>query len=786
MPGKLRENLRRSLTSKVPLAISSGVTLAGLAVYFAVFIGERPTTGANFAYRMEMAALDARFEIRGPRPADPRILIVDIDQKAQEVLGRWPFHRLYFAQMLQRLKADGARVVAFDITFSEPDATAAPIQALRQRIAALPRRDAALERELERLEQEFSYDRQFAEALENFGHVVLGNFFLYTQADLEGLDKETLQRFADLASYHPYPQVRALESAQGVESYRNLVSLFRDKQGTLPRGAQANLEMLTMALPQETSASGFFNVFPDPDGVVRQAQLALPYGTSDDLADWDLFAPIDIHALRFFLGAPNERVALTFGREGISSIEVGAILIKPDTLGRVLINYRGPERTYPYRSIADVVHGDFPPGMFKDKIVLVGASATGIGDLRPTPFSALNHPGVEIHANIIDNALNNDFLERTATQVLVDLATIVLFGVPLGLLLGLLPPKVMPVGLLVLVPFLAWTQLAFHYGWWLNVVTPALLTVIPNILLLTSYRVYAEEKEKRRTRAAFQQYMSPEVIRRLLENPALVEPRKIEITSLFSDVRGFTSIAEQLDAQELAKLLNDYLTEMTRIVFQNQGTLDKYIGDAVMAFWGAPFEEPYHGQRACRAALTMLRRLEEMRGEWKKRGQPLLDIAIGINTGFASVGNMGSNLRYGYTVIGDSVNLASRLEALNRLYGTRILVGESTRAKDAGREFVFRELDWIQVKGKLKPVSIYELLGQHSEESDLRELATGFAAGLGHYRNRDWQQARAAFGALLARWPTDGPALHFLQRCEEFAAHDPGPGWDGVYVAKEK
>ncbi len=782
---KLRDHLRRGLT-KVSLAISFAVTLFALAVYYTAFIGERGTAGSDLVYRMEMAALDTRFAFRGKREPDPRIIIVDIDQKAQEVLGRWPFHRGHFAQMLNRLKADGARVVAFDITFSQPDATAAPIRVLRERMGSRAAHDPVFQQEMAGLESEFNYDAQFAAALENFGHVVLGNFFLYTEADLRGLDKQTLQRFAELASYHPYPQVRAIDSALGVESYRNLVRIFRDKQGTLPRGAEANLEMLTLALPQETSASGFFNIFPDPDGVVRQAQLALPYGASDDWADWDLFAPIDIHALRFFLGVPNEKVALTFGREGISHIQVGPVLIKPDTLGRVLINYRGGERTYPYRSIASVIRGEFPPGEFKDKIVLVGASATGIGDLRPTPFSTLNHPGVEIHANIIDNALHNDFLKRTPLQVIVDLFMIVLFGVPLGLALGLLSPRLMWSGLLVLVPFFAATQYAFHHGWWLNVVTPAILTAIPNIVVLALYRVLVEEKEKRRTRGAFQQYISPEVIRRLLENPALVEPRKLEVTSLFSDVRGFTSIAEELDAQELARLLNEYLTEMTRIVFQNQGTLDKYIGDAVMAFWGAPFEEPYHGPRACRAALTMLRRLEELRDDWKKQGKPLLDIAVGINSGFASVGNMGSYLRYGYTVIGDSVNLASRLEALNRLYGTRILVGENTRARDAGREFVFRELDWIQVKGKLKPVSIYELMGQHNESGDCREQAEAFHPGLAHYRNRQWPLARDCFHQFLQRWPADGPAQIFLQRCDQFARHDPGPAWDGVYIAKEK
>lgn len=781
------KKVRRGLTGKIPLFISLGVTVFASTIYYTTFIGERPTTAFDFIYRMEMASFDYRFQQRGKLPPDPRIVIVDIDQSSQEVLGRWPFHRGNFATMLDVLREDGARVVAFDITFSHPDSSIEPIKALRTRLEQTgAARGSGVAPELARVEEEFNHDAQFAAALERFGHVVLGNFFLYTDADIRGLDKQTLDRFSDLASYHPYPQVRAANSAQGVDSYRNLVRLFSDKQKVLPRGAEANLEEFTLALPQETSASGFFNVFPDPDGVVRQAQLALPYGTSEDWADWDLFAPIDIHALRYFLEIPNEKVVLSFGETGIESVELGPLHIRPDNLGRALINYRGEARTYPYVSIGNVVQRRFDPGTFKDKLVLVGASATGIGDLRATPFGSVDYPGVEIHANIIDNALNGDFLKRGPTQIGIDLLMIVLFGVPFGLLLGLLPPRRMALGLLLLLPFLVGVQMAFNQGWWLNVVTPAALTLIPNTILLALYRVVFEDKEKRRTRGAFQQYISPEVIRRLLENPELVRPRKIEITSLFSDVRGFTSLAEQMDAQEVAHLLNEYLTEMTRIIFTNQGTLDKYIGDGVMAFWGAPFEEENHAPRSCRAALLMLRRLEELRAEWSKQGRPVLDIAIGINSGFASVGNMGSNLRYGYTAIGDSINLASRLEGLNRLYGTRVLVGETTRAEDTESEFVFRELDWIRVKGKQQPVSIYELMAFRADESKLRERVDGFQAGLAHYRRREWDPALACFEKVLAAWPDDGPARLFLLRCEEYLARNPEPSWDGVFVATEK
>jgi adenylate cyclase len=784
MKAELRENLSHLLSKRGPLLISALITLLALGAYYATFIGERPTPLSEYVQRMELASLDARFQLRGKTEADPRIVIVDVDQHAQEVLGRWPFPRSHFAHMLDVLREGGARVVVFDVTFSQPDDAVEPIHRLQERLQGGGPRDPALARHLKDLEEQYDHDARFAAAIERFGSVVLGNFFLYSQADLQGLSAKALERFANLAAYHPFPQVRAAQSARGPESYANLVRIFDDR-GMLPRGAEANLEALTLALP-ETSATGFFNVFADPDGVVRRAQLALPFAASGDPAESDLYASIDVHAVRFFLGLPNERVVLNFGEAGVENIELGEVTIQVDGLARAYINYRGPARTYPYYSLGKVVRGEFPPGAFRDKIVLVGASATGIGDLRVTPFAALDFPGVEIHANTIDNMLHGDFLQRGAAQALVDVGLIVLFGVPLGLALGLLPARWMAAGLLLLIPFLGGVYWAFLNGWWLNVTAPAVLTLIPNTGLLALHRVLVEERERRRTRAAFQQYISPEVIRRLLKSPESVRPRKTEITTLFSDIRGFTSLSEQLDAQEVAVLLNQYLGEMTGIVFRTQGTLDKYIGDAVMAFWGAPFEEGDHAAKGCRAALTMVETLVVLQGHWEAEGKPKLEIGIGLNTGIASVGNMGSNRRTAYTAIGDSVNLASRLEGMNKVYGTRIIVSETTRGECPGGEFIFRELDWIRVKGKTQPVRIYELTAFAALPADWPQRVRLFEEGLCAYRAKDWTEAAAHFGALLQRWPDDGPARVFLERCEEYATETPGEEWDGIYVAKTK
>jgi len=778
---------------RVPLTISLGVTTAALLLYFYTFVGERPTPIFEFVQRLELNALDTRFRYRPRRYTrpDPRILIVDIDQHSQEVLGRWPFSRSQFARMLDALREDGARVVAFDVTFSKPDESAEPIRALRARLEARPKDgqpvDPRLLTELARLEARYNSDEQFARAIERFGRVVLGNFFLYSTADLKGLDDATLDRYANLLANFPYPNARALSPLTGKQDFLKVVQNYVPYR-LLPRGTQANLEILTDALHGTTAATGFFNVYTDPDGVVRRALLALPYGRSKNYDDWDLYASLDVQTVRVFLGLPNEKAVLNFDETGIVSFEFGPSLrIHPDPLGRMPINYQGPVRTYHYESIVDVVKHNFPPGTFRDKIVLVGASATGIGDLRATPYGGLDFPGVEIHANVIDNILNGNSLRRGAPQAMTDAGLILLFGIPLGLWLALTQPRWMWFGVLLLFPFVAGEYFAFLKGWWLNFSMP-FLTLLANVGLVALYRALVEEKEKRKVRGAFQQYLTPEVIRRLLQNPELVKPRKTEITVMFSDVRDFTSISEQLDAQELALLLNHYLTDMTRIVFDQEGTLDKYIGDAVMAFWGAPFEVGDHASKACRTALEMMRRLADLQKQWKAEGKPELDIGIGLNTGVASVGNMGSELRYGYTAMGDAVNLASRLEGLNKEYRTHILASETTYAAVRNAGFVFRELDLIRVKGKLQPVTIYELVAAQdgTAASDLAERLAMFARGRACYQRRQWREAQMIFQPLLERWPDDGPARTFWKRCQEYLFEEPEPNWDGVFVMTHK
>ena len=775
---------------KVSFAISLLVTLAALAVYVTTFVGERPMPLFDFVNRLELSTLDTRFQLRGRTPIDPRIVIVDIDQRSQEVLGHWPFPRIYFARMLDALREDGARVAAFDITFSQPDQSVLPLQDLSADLAKQRANGVTISpqvlSEVKSKEAQYNYDQQFADAIQRFGGVVLGNYFLYTQVDLQGVSSKSLDEYANLIAFFPFPQVRALPSAGGQQGLVKLIQMY-ENQYMVPRGVEANAAIFTGAVASERGGAGFFNVSVDPDGVVRRLPLAIPYGRDPDRANWDIYASLDVQTMRLYLGLPSQQTILNYGGGGIVSVEFGPkLIVHPDPLSRLMVNYHGPARTYPYISFADAALNKFAKGTFKDKIVLIGASATGIGDARATPFGGIDFPGVEIHANLIDNILNQQFLVHHAPQVLTDIGFIFLLGIPLGIWLAMVQPRWMALGFALLLPFAGIVYWAFLHGWWLNFVVPAAFTLIPNVSLVALYRVLVEEQEKRRVRGAFQQYVSPEVIRRLLNDPELVKPRKTDVTVLFSDIRGFTTISESLDAQELADLLNAYLTEMTRIIFQHRGTLDKYIGDAVMAIWGAPFDEPNHAERCCFGAVNMLTRLAELQAGWRAQGKPILDIGIGINTGVASVGNMGSSLRYGYTAIGDAVNLASRLEGLNKEYGTHILISESTQKELHTDTLMLREIDLIRVKGKLQPLTIYEILTPDVVANNGTELVELFGVAREAYKRHDWLVAISAFESVLSRWPDDGPARIFLSRCVEYLSEAPAANWDGVYVMKHK
>jgi len=424
----------------------------------------------------------------------------------------------------------------------------------------------------------------------------------------------------------------------------------------------------------------------------------------------------------------------------------------------------------------------------KDKIILIGASAAALHDLHTTPYGTL-YPGVEVHANIIENILQQDFLERPPWVPVLDMTMILVTGILLGLAaiyfkaVGTAILLVIGVGGYLVCDYLLFTR----QGLWVHTVTP----VFSQFLVyfgITLYRFTFEEREKRFIKSAFSQYLAPAVVNQLVENPKLLNlggEDKV-LTAFFSDVAGFSSISEKLTAGELVILLNEYLTEMTDIVMQYEGTVDKFEGDAIIAFFGAPIDFKDHATRTCYAALDMQKRLAQLRSIWKKKGRHELFMRIGINTGEVVVGNMGSQNRFDYTMIGDTVNLAARLEGVNKQYQTYTMLSEFTYEL-AKNDIEARELDSIRVVGKQEPIKIYELLGRKGEMEDhIRLIRPHFQEGLEHYKKQRWEEGITCFENALNLYEDDGPSLTYFERCITFQNHPPPPDWDGVFAMRTK
>ncbi len=526
------------------------------------------------------------------------------------------------------------------------------------------------------------------------------------------------------------------------------------------------------------SAEAHANVTPDPDAVVRRLPLLI------EAADQPVPA-LSLTAVARYLRRPGALDGpLHDGRLPLAGREVPV-----DGLYQVTVNYLGgPARqgrsAFPVMSMRDVVNGTADPALLHDRLVFVGPWSVQERDDRETPLGTMY--GVEVHAYTAEMLLRGAFLMPAPRAATV--GAIVLLALAPALLGWRLRPLAAGLGAAgVLIVYLAVAAAAFEGGAALNLLYPPAALAV-SFVVLNAYQVVFEQAEQRALRRMLSRYLSPAVAAAVAREPDRIDlgGELREMTVLFSDIRGFTTLAERTPPRELVALLNEYLTRMVDVLFVHGGTLDKYMGDAIMAFWNAPQPQPDHPVRACQTALAMVAALDRLRTEWAARGVPQLDIGIGINTGPMVFGNMGSVLRTDFTVIGDSVNLASRLEGLNKEYGTRIIVGEATRAA-VGEAFAFRFLDLVAVKGKTEPVAIYELLGPAGSVAPARAaVLAAYERGIAAYRARDWPAACAAFAAALALDPHDGPSALYHQRAAEYRLAPPPTDWDGVYVATHK
>lgn len=670
----------------------------------------------------EQKTVDARMRLRGGVEAAPEIAVCAIDAKSVDRLGQWPWPRTVLADLVRLLHDGGARAIVFDVIFSEPSRLG-------------PQEDDA-----------------FARAVREAGNVVLG-FYLSPQTP--GTVGEVVL---------PAPVETAILPPAGLPEIPSFP------------GIETNIPALTRAAP----LAGHFVVRPDSDGTVRHYSLVLFH-------DEQLYPSLALRAAQVFVGSPPISVRPYQGR--LPLIRLGDLEIPASEKGELWVNFRGPfGQTFPYYPIADLLDGQVPASVFRDKLVFIGATETGIGDIKTSPFDT-TVPGVEVHANVADNLLHRRFIRDGAPETMLGILAILLLGPACGATSVLFRRPV--AGALAAVTLLllyaaaaqaAFTVLSRH----LHLFLPLVAGVLGYTTAAVWRSVFAEAKA-RQIRKTFQQFVSEAIVEEMLRDPEKVRlgGERRELTVLFSDIRGFTSLSESLSPEQVVSLLNDYLTPMTRILLDQGGTLDKYMGDAVMAFFGAPVVQPDHAERACGAALAMRARLAELNPEWSRRGLPPIASGIGINTGLVSVGNMGSSMIFDYTVIGDHVNLGSRLEGLTKLYGVDIVVSEYTAAR-VRRSFLLRELDCVRVKGRREPVRIFELVGRAIEGAADGEFLEGFAAGLAAYRDRSFEKAAASFRDAALLRPRDGPTTLYLERLEAFRASPPVEDWEGVTNLTEK
>jgi adenylate cyclase len=719
----------RSLLERLPSPGPRSLALASIAAVLLVhWFGAR-----GLLDQIELRTYDLRFSWRGVVTPAPEVVLAVVDEKSLDALGRWPWSRARMAELVDALSRYGVRVIAFDIGFLEPEG-AKPDGALASAIARSP------------------------------ADVVLGYFFHDTTG--EGL------RAAD-----PTALERALEPI----SFTALTVRYRDSspeampfhRGDAP---EANRPEISAA----AEGAGYFNILPDEDGVVRRTPLVMGVGE-------DAYPSLALEAAWYALGRPP--LVVDVAQDRVTGISLGDRMLATDARGEALLSFPGPARTIPHIPVADILAGTVAGDALRDRIAIVGVTATGVFDLRATPFSEI-YPGAEVQATALDNILLGRFITRPGWANLADQIAIVLLGVVtalavsrLGAVSGLLAALAIAAGYVGLT-----IRLFSANGLWLGMTHPVLALGL-TYLSLTVYAYLGEQRERRKIASMFGQYAPPVVIEQMRADPSKLKLGGEErvATVLFCDMAGFTKIAERFTPQQVIELLSEYHGAMTERIYACGGMLKEYVGDELMAIFGAPAAQPDHAMRACRAALELRTARAQFSREWAQRGYPSIRSRTGVNSGAMLVGNIGSRYRFSYGVVGDAVNLASRIEGLNKLYGTEIVIGEQTAAM-VGDAFRLRELDDVRVLGKSIAVRIYELLGEAGETLDPQlEKALGhYAAGLAAYRDRRFEGALAELEQALAVAPGDGPSRALAERCQAYRAAPPAPDWDGAYDALEK
>ena len=742
-----------------------GLREAGLALGVAAAIILPLSTSDVAQLRiLETETLDLRFRLRPMHKPGDEVAVILADDRTLGTFGRWPLSRHIFAQAIRILEHAGAKVIVFDLLFPEPDRLYSDEVRDNARAAATKLsdpQDTKLREALQSLADE-NPDGDFVTAVHKDGKVLLPFAFSFV-----GSPQEQSPQFLSDQAYQqldesPVEPIFPLQPVSAVTAF-----------GDLSRAA---------------AGLGHVTVSYDLDGAPRYDYPALPF-------NGDFLPSMPVRAAAAYLGVPWDQVGLALG----AGIRIGNIHVPTDRAMRLLVNYRGPRGTIPTYSLVDLIEGLIPTEKLAGRIVLIGASFIGNSDANAAPYNNTPLPGTERLANVVDSIIAGDFIrENPPPWPVVTLAAVLMLAALSGIGIAFAPTRlVVLVGVTPLVLWAGGAQIAFNHGLWLNVVSP-LIALAAGSLSVLLFRYGFVDLQRRRVHAAFRHYLAPELVNQLASNPQQLKlgGATRDITVMFSDIRGFTSISETFKSnpEGLSRLINHgFLTPMTKLIMARAGTIDKYMGDCIMAFWNAPLDDATHADHACDSALAMMRELDrinvDLEREAKAEGRVFhpLHIGVGINSGECVVGNMGSDERFAYTAMGDAVNLASRLEGQSKIYRVGIIIGEATRA--AAPSWAALELDRIAVKGKAEAVRIYTLLGdaELANSAEFVSKAARHARMLAAYRAQEWGGALAALAECRAADP-DLADLHdvYRERIDHFLDNPPGLDWDGVFVAETK
>ena len=693
------------------------------------------------------------FQVLRPRPQEIRpVVIVDIDEASLKAIGQWPWPRTTIADLVTQITQLGAVAIGFDIIFPEPDRMSPAIAERSFRGI-----DAETRAKLDSLP---SNDEALAEAIRH-SRVVIGQ---------AGAAVPELKTAADAALQTGF-------AVRGPDPRQYLVTF-------------AGLLRNVPVIEQAAAGRGLFSIDPESDGIIRRVPVIMT-------AQGNLVPSLSMEMLRVVTG--SSAILVRVDQAGVQSVAVPGLEVPTDRNGQfwVHFNHHDPER---YVSAKDVLQGNAPPERLAGKLVLIGTSAIGLLDLKTTPLDAAI-PGVEVHAQILESVLSKSSLVNPNYAIGAELALAVLFGLAIIVAAPMLPASIVIVlGGCLIAGLIGLSLYLFVEHNLLIDFTYPLISSWLIYLVLTFVNYFREQKQRRQIRSAFGYYLSPHMVEQLARSPEklVLGGEERRMTILFSDVRGFTTISEHYkdDPQGLTRLMNRFLTPLTNAIIERKGTIDKYIGDAIMAFWNAPVDDEEQEANACEAALEMLLRAETLNGELKREAETNggvympLRIGIGLNTGPCVVGNMGSDFRFNYSVLGDTVNLASRLEGRTKDYRIPVVIGSRT-AEGAKRKFAVMEIDLIMVKGKKQPEAMFTVLGRSEVEADPRcqELRATNAQMLGRFRKQQWDDAID----LIARcrkfangFDLSGLYDMYQERIELYRAQPPGSDWDGVYEAETK